>query len=199
MEGEPTCQDNYVDNYNGGCNSTPVIWQTLLPQEGGCAVMCGKSCTYLNGGSSNRDTDWFLSVGCGGTVTYTLTAGFPFMQALFTGVDCAGLVYAYNIGNPYESWTLTATVAAGVEVGFFAANSGFSGYPIEDTYLLNVCGICEPPPPPGACCDAGVCTVITPELCAFGGGQFIGGSCTPNPCATATESKSWGAVKSRFR
>jgi hypothetical protein len=199
-EGEPACGDNYVDNYNGGCNSTPVIWQTLLPLEGDCARVCGLSCTYLSGGGSNRDTDWYLAVGCGGTVTYTMTADFPFMQALVTGVDCAGLVYSYNLGNPYESWTLTADVASAVDVGFFAANSFFSGYPLESYYYLNVCGICEPPPPPGACCNAaGMCIVTTPELCAFTGGQFIGGSCTPNPCSTPTERKSWGAVKNLYR
>jgi hypothetical protein len=200
LEGEPTCGDNYVDNYNGGCNSTPVIWQALAPQAGDCAVMCGKSCTYLLGGASNRDTDWFLSVGNGATVTYSMSAEFPFMQALFTGTDCAGLVYAYNLGNAGETWTLTATVASGVDVGFFAANQGFTGFPAELGYVLNICGIAVPPPPPGACCNAlGMCIVTTQELCAFTGGQFIGGSCTPNPCSTPTESKSWGAVKNLYR
>jgi len=200
IEGEPLCQDNYTDNYNGGCNSTPVIWQSLSPQANNCAVMCGHSCTYLNGGASTRDTDWYLSVGCGTTISYSMTADFPFMQALFTGTDCAGLVYSYNIGGIGETWTLTATVAADVEVGFFAANSGFSGYPTEGTYVLNICGICEPPPPPGACCNAaGMCIVTTPEMCTFIGGTFMGGSCTPSPCFTPTESKSWGAVKHLYR
>ena len=200
IEGEALCQDNYVDHYNGGCNSTPVIWQSLAPQGGGCAVMCGRSCTYLLYGGSNRDTDWFLSAGAG-AVTQTLTADFPFMMALFTGTDCCGLVYTYDLGGAGETRTLTGTVTAGAEVGFFAANSGFSGYPVESTYVMSVCGIENPPSPPGACCNAaGMCIVVAPELCDSLGGTFQGDpTCEPKTCTpVATESVSWGAIKARY-
>ena len=194
------CQDNYVDNYNGGCNSTPVIWQTLSPQADDCATVCGRSCTYDLYGASNRDTDWYLTAGCTGPVTYTMFADFPFMMALFTGVDCGGLVYTYYIGDAGGTGTLFANIADMQEVGFFAANSGFSGWPLEGTYILNVCGMCCPPDL-GACCDAaGVCTVVTPEVCAFSGGTFQGDpTCEPTTCTpVATESTSWGAIKARF-
>ena len=200
LEGEPLCQDGYVDNYNGGCNSTPVIWQAVAPQAGGCAVVCGKSCTYLLYGGSSRDTDWYLS-NSGGLVSYTMTAEFPFVMALFTGTDCAGLVYTYYVGQMGETGTLAGSVPVGQEVGFFAANSGFSGFPAEQDYILNICGIQPPPSPPGACCTAtGDCIVVTPEVCASVGGTFLGNpTCLPGSCeSVATEITSWGSIKARF-
>ena len=159
--------------------------------------MCGKSCTYDLYGGSNRDTDWFLSTG-DGAVTQTLTADFPFMMAMFTGTDCAGLVYTYYVGAAGEVGTLAGVVTPGAEVGFFAANQGFTGYPVEGTYVMSLCGLQDPAAPAGACCDAaGGCVVVTPEACAAQGGVFIGvPTCVPNPCApTPTVSTSWGAIK----
>ena len=89
IEGEPLCQDNYVDHYNGGCNSTPVVWQALAPQAGGCVTICGQGCTYSSYGDSSRDTDWYVSVSAGGPVTFTMTADFPFMMILHNWLDCA--------------------------------------------------------------------------------------------------------------
>ena len=105
------------------------------------------------------------------------------------------------LGVAGDTGTLTGNVIAGQEVGFFAANSGFSGYPIEGTYVLNVCGIDNPSSPPGACCNvSGECILTTPDVCAFSGGTFLGDpTCVPNPCMpVATETTSWGAIKARF-
>ena len=55
IEGEPPCVDGYVDNFNSGCTGNPQIWQTINPQAGGCAVMCGRSCASV----LERDSDWF--------------------------------------------------------------------------------------------------------------------------------------------
>jgi len=204
LEGEPTCQDNYVDNYNGGCNSTPYIWQDVAPQADGCFTLCGKSCTYLLGGGSNRDTDWFYSELASGVVTITVTSEFANMVAIMYGPDCANLQYTYALGAEYVPTTVSYTMGDCVPVGFFVAPSVFSGVP-ELGYVMNVCGLnCVPPPPPGACCNAmGVCVMMdTPDLCAFMGGTWMGEGvqCAPGICpATPVETKSWGAVKNLYR
>ena len=80
IEGEPPCvHGNPVDDYNGGCNSTPVVFQPLNPQAGGCAIMCGKSCAWAR---QRRDTDWFVSIGTGALMTGTATAEFPLQYLL---------------------------------------------------------------------------------------------------------------------
>ncbi|MBN2543916.1 hypothetical protein JXI42_13745, partial [bacterium] len=55
-EAEPMCGPDYVDDYNGGCNSTPPVFQSVDCGD----IICGKSGNYLSGGSSYRDTDWFV-------------------------------------------------------------------------------------------------------------------------------------------
>ena len=111
IEGEPLCQDNYIDNYNGGCNSTPVIWQ-MGPAGRRLRRHVRQELHLPPYGGSNRDTDWYLSVSCG-AVTYSMTAEFPFMMALFTGTDCAGLVYTYYVGKAGEPapWPRTSRLA----------------------------------------------------------------------------------------
>jgi len=42
-EGEPELYDDYVDNYNGGCNSTPWVFQNLEGWDNDCAYLCGRS------------------------------------------------------------------------------------------------------------------------------------------------------------
>jgi len=206
LEGEPLCQDNYVDSYNGGCNSTPYAWYEVAPQAGGCYTMCGQTCTFLMGASSYRDTDWFLSTGWAvGLVTAQLTPAFDCMLAIMYGPDCANLQYVYALGTAYATTTVSYTLGECEDVGVFVAASVFSGYPAEVNYVLNVCGLdCVPPPPPGACCNAaGLCIMMdTPALCQFVGGTWMGEGvpCDPNPCGnTPTETKSWGAVKNLYR
>jgi hypothetical protein len=55
-EGEPDCAAEYVDVYNGGCNSVPPIWQTYTAGS----TICGESGNFTVAGVDNRDTDWYL-------------------------------------------------------------------------------------------------------------------------------------------
>jgi hypothetical protein len=198
IEGEPPCVNgNPVDNYNGGCNSNPNIFQTIDPQAAGCATMCGKSCAS----ASHRDTDWYVSVGTGGVMTATTVAEFPLFCALMYGTDCHNLNYVVGVGDPGVPVTLSYTIADGAEAYNFVSVNTWSLCD-ESDYILDVCGIENPPPPPGACCEAsGACMVTTPEECAFGSGTFQGDPiCTPTTCQPVpTERKSWGALKNLYR
>ena len=59
LEGEPVCCAGYVDNYNGGCNSSPVAVTHLscAPSQ----TICGTYGTWNSNGT--RDTDWYEIVG----------------------------------------------------------------------------------------------------------------------------------------
>jgi hypothetical protein len=146
-ENEPACQDNYVDNWNGGCNSTPAVFQVLDASIGGCGTMCGLTCTYLYLGSSYRDTDWFDSIGMGGNVTQTCMTDFPFMMALMYGPNCNNLLYIYILGNAGVPGSQSYPINAGAHVWSFMAPSVFSGLP-SGQYTLEVCNIQGGPPNP---------------------------------------------------
>jgi len=96
IEGEPPCPG--TDNYNGGCNSTPTIFQAVNPQGAspGCATMCGRSCTT----TTTRDTDWFDIIGSGQTVTVTCVAEFPLQLLLLNDSNCPAAVYSSAVADP---------------------------------------------------------------------------------------------------
>jgi len=141
-ENEPACQDNYNDNWNGGCNSTPTIWQEVPGQNGTtCATMCGYSCTYISSsGLSTRDTDWFTSTGTGTTVTVTSVAEFALQSILIYGTDCANISYVIATSGAGVPNTLSYYVAAGSPVWTWEGAQTFSGVP-NLQYKFEICGI----------------------------------------------------------
>ena len=147
-EGEPPCQDEYVDDYNSGC-STPGGFQPLVADEQGVAVMCGKSCTFLYHGVSYRDTDWFTMNAAGGLVTATCTAEFPLQIILFHNPDCASPEYVWAQADFCLPASLTWECEPGQEVWFWVGPSVFSGIE-ESDYLFEITGL-EPGTPSPAC------------------------------------------------
>ena len=56
VEGEPICEDLYIDVFNGGCNSDPPVFSDM--ECGQC--MCGTAGTFASAeGTPTRDTDWY--------------------------------------------------------------------------------------------------------------------------------------------
>lgn len=59
IEGEETCYDQYVDTYNGGCNSVPEVFQPITLNT----TICGESGNYMfddgTGPVEYRDMDWY--------------------------------------------------------------------------------------------------------------------------------------------
>ncbi|MBN1825369.1 MAG: hypothetical protein JW958_03815 [Candidatus Eisenbacteria bacterium] len=89
-EDEPVCYDEYVDVSNGGCNSSPPVFDPIS-----CAAepihLCGTSGTYIVtdpfwGDVDYRDTDWYeITLNETRTITYRATAQFPVLIFLLDG------------------------------------------------------------------------------------------------------------------
>jgi hypothetical protein len=139
LEGEPPCGPNYVDSFNGGCNSTPNVFSPV-----NCSSICGKAGTYLFNGSNYRDTDWYrLTVGAG-VFTYSgISDGFTLRLFTLTGV-CPTTV----IGT-----TATPDCVPSTPLNFngpgtfflFAGTDLFDGVPCESNYYLSITGPGIPP------------------------------------------------------
>ena len=77
QEGEPVCFDGYTDTYNGGCNSTPPVFTSVVCNDTGVTV-CGKYGTYTSAAGSSRDTDWYTVVmDAPGVLTACITGEYP--------------------------------------------------------------------------------------------------------------------------
>ncbi len=137
-EGEPNCYDNYVDTYNGGCNSTPFVFQPITCHE----TICGTSGTFYFNGASYRDTDWFEIELSGVTdVTWTVWAEFEVLIFVIDGgtgncVDYSILGSA--VGPPYQETSLSYTVEPG-RYWFWVGPTVFgSGVPCGSKYVATL-------------------------------------------------------------
>jgi hypothetical protein len=168
-ENEPVCGPDYVDSYNGGCSSTPPVFQPLCPPAGETsAILCGESGTYTYNGFSYRDTDWFPVWAVGGTVTMRCCAAFPLQLLYLSTVDQAACTYGgydYVQTGAYVEAVLTYTALASEELWVWIGPSVFTGVPCGSEYVLTVDGVTTHP------------------------------SCSP----VSTQNTSWGRVKSMYR
>lgn len=133
VDPEPCPGDEYVDTYNGGCNSDPAVFTQVNCGD----VICGTASTYSFDGSNRRDTDWFELVLDGPkVVTFTLTAEFPALGGLLEQVvpgepGCGNLTgyIAPNVSiNPCEDGVIEMALPPGTYY-FFVSPSVFTGYP----------------------------------------------------------------------
>ena len=149
-EGEPPCEENYVDNYNGGCCGGANML-LICPQDGDSAAMCGLGGTYLYNGLSYRDTDWFTVWGNGDTLTTTCQAEFPLQFLFIWNTDCSNLSYDISSAPPCETATLSRVVPEGTFAWIWVGTSLFQGVPCDARYILTLDNIAvgpECPPVP---------------------------------------------------
>jgi hypothetical protein len=135
-EGEPTCTDDYVDMYNGGCNSSPYVFQTIPCNT----TICGTSGDYLYYGSQYRDTDWFRVEVSEGTLTWKAVAEFPVLIFIIDAgtENCSDYTVLNSItANPCDTAVLSQYVPAGV-YWLWVGPSVFSGYPCGLEYVATV-------------------------------------------------------------
>ena len=143
---EPDCYDGYVDATNGGCNSSPHVFEVLPPAAPGSSItVCGTSGTYHYAGYSYRDTDWFqLDVTETQTITTSCIAQFP-LELLFIYVaDCGDPQYLYVTGGIGEEVSLTCTCSTTAWI--WVGPSVFSGIPCDGEYVLTIGGYETPSP-----------------------------------------------------
>jgi len=111
-EGEPECYDEYEDTYNGGCNSDPEVFQTIISGN----EIHGTSGHYMYQELYYRDTDWFEYVATGDeSLTWSIYADF--IPLLFiidgtAGCDSMGIVID-SIGSLNDTLTITADITEG--------------------------------------------------------------------------------------
>ncbi len=147
-EGEPICHDDYEDDYNGGCNSDPYVFQDIECGD----VICGESGTYLLDGSNARDTDWYrVEMYESGTITWTVEAEFPVLIFIIDAAseDCSDFVIMETgSGDPFEIVEISADVDPGV-YWLWVAPSVFDGVPCGSEYVATLtCDSGTPPTPP---------------------------------------------------
>jgi hypothetical protein len=146
VEGEPPCGDDYSDQYNSGCAT--ALFTPIPAQDGTCAVMCGRLCTYFyNGSWVGWDRDWYSTVAAGGPVQVSVTAEFPLAVRLFQGTDCESLAYVEGTAAACGTVDLVYGFAADQPVWFEVSPGVMLGVP-ESDYTIEVCGIQGVPPTP---------------------------------------------------
>ena len=151
-EGEVDCYDEYVDDFNAGCNEDPFSISTVSCGE----TICGTSGYYVFEGEGRRDTDWYeLVLEEPQEVTVTGMADFPLQLLIIElgspGYECDSLSIPYfaQVGE-----CDIATIVASLDAGTWWVWAGvYGGNPADGcggVYWFTVeCGEL----PLGACCD----------------------------------------------
>jgi hypothetical protein len=141
LEDEPICADEWVDSYNGGCNSAPAVFDTISPQYG-VITLVGTSGTYLVGGGSSRDTDWYeIHISEPTEITFCCTAEFPLQTVLIDGTTGCGSfeILAIQDTTACEELCVTQTVGPGV-FWLWVGTSVYDGVPCGEEYVMTLEG-----------------------------------------------------------
>ena len=149
-EGEPLCGPTYIDNYNGGCNSTPYIFQTVMcPSDP--VIYCGESGNYDNGYTYSRDTDWFeIILTETKTITATVEAEFNVLMFLLDGNPTPGpdpcldadVIITSITSTPCNPVSLSWTFAPGTYWVWVGPSGFYDGIPCGAEYELTIEGYC---------------------------------------------------------
>jgi len=130
-EGEGYCYDDYDDTYNGGCNSTPFVFQEIACGD----TICGSCGVFDYFGSAYRDMDWFEIDVSEGDLTLTCVAEFPLALWLFDPVsfDCVDLVNLdfINTTETCDTLSVSAYVTSGT-YWLIIAPMDWGAYPCGD-------------------------------------------------------------------
>jgi hypothetical protein len=137
-EGEPTLQDEYDDAYNGGCNSSPAVFQTM-----DFNVLCGISGWYNFQGGGYRDTDWLTVIAdAGGYITMSAVAEYDAFIFVLGPLDCNSVGVVYQATCTCEvPGAIEFAHPAGTEAWLWVGPTEYSGPVNEFDYLLTVSGI----------------------------------------------------------
>jgi hypothetical protein len=149
LEGEPDLVENYVDEYNGGCNTPGPPWNFQDLNFGPSFLdFCGVAGWYLFDGSNYRDTDWFTAV-IGETGIIEITAGAESATNIFElGMSalCTSVVIIQNITvSPCSPSVMTIVGDPGTAVYPWVGSANFSNPGDVDgnmyDYILTIDGL----------------------------------------------------------
>jgi len=148
VSAEPCPTDDYVDTYNGGCNSDPAVFEAISCGE----TVCGTAATYLFEGSARRDTDWYeLVLEEPKTVTFSGMAEFPLVLGLLEQTELGipgcenitGSITPYSLADPCMEASISVDLPPGTYY-FFVGLQVFEGYEcggfaLNDYYVTLTC------------------------------------------------------------
>jgi hypothetical protein len=143
-ENEDACYPDYVDAWNGGCNSDPRVFQQLDPSAGTITV-CGESGVYPYGAGCYRDTDWYeITLDQERAIEVCGFAEFP-LQLMILGSPCESgpLVLNYSYANACELACVSDTLAAGT-YWLWAGSSTWNPVDCGSRYTMTVSGYTTP-------------------------------------------------------
>ncbi len=126
-ENEPPLVPDYVDNWNGGCNTPPSYpFQEIHGDGGGMAILCGRAGWYDFAGNDHRDTDWY-TLTSGGTIQVTIDAESPTYAFELSPQDCASVGVAQQVtaGACNEATMTISGYPPGATVWFWAGSTTF--------------------------------------------------------------------------
>jgi hypothetical protein len=142
-EGEPALVDGYVDNYNGGCNSAPAVFQVInwIDIETECAHLCGVSGWYNMPLGMYRDTDWFEVTAAGFQMDIEFNTEH-FFQILISAPNPTCATVAWDIVDTFNPNTPSAYAVPtnpGDVYWIWAGPGEWIDLP-DFIYTLEVCG-----------------------------------------------------------
>lgn len=129
LEGEPDCGDGYEDHYNGGCNSTPEVFQDIQADR----FILGTAGTFNSG---TRDTDWYqFEVTDDRVLTFTAVAEFDLQLFLIDGTSgCSSFLILQQTSVPAsDTGVVSDTVGPGT-YWLWAGVAGYTGWPCPQNY-----------------------------------------------------------------
>jgi hypothetical protein len=138
-EGEPDCAPGYYDNFNAGCNETPVNFSPITPGQ----TICGTTGWYVRNDTTMRDTDWYLlDLPTRGTFTYTGSGEFPLDIFIIkpgpAGYECDSLRISFSASaGPCDTAVIQTALLDGTYWLFASVQQGFSQIPCGSTYWIS--------------------------------------------------------------
>ena len=141
IEGEPRCGNGYVDNFNGGCNSTPPVFSVVS-----CNTICGETGTYLFDGQERSDTDWYrITLSPGSFSSFGIASGSVLRLSVLTN-QCPPVILSTTTSPSCVPAPPLVFNGPGTFV-LFASPDDLLGVPCPSPYILFIFGPGIPSPP----------------------------------------------------
>ncbi|MEW6250667.1 MAG: hypothetical protein AB1716_08455 [Planctomycetota bacterium] len=175
LENEPDCGPNYVDTFNGGCDSTPPVFSDIVCGQ----TLYGESGTYTIGNPpvAARDTDWYrFTIVEDSTLTLEVTAEFDALIWIAHSGTCDPETGYWQVGQAVLAdkctpATFTSRCMLAGEYWAVVMPQAVSGVPCGADYKLTLtcvpgCTLCEVACPAGAVQEMEPCGASTNGGCS---------------------------------